>query len=71
MDKIVVDIDDDIYYVTLARAKKQQEWKVHCMFDRTHEPELNRLMMGQVVTVQGKYDGSTVNIRMRDCALVR
>jgi len=61
----------DIYYITLTDAEKTLLLiDVRCFFDRKHEPELNLLTSGQTVTVQGKYDGSMINIRMSDCFLV-
>ena len=61
----------DIYYITLTDAEKTLLLiDVRCFFDRKHGPELNLLTSGQTVTVQGKYDGSMINIRMSDCFLV-
>ncbi len=61
----------DIYYITLTDAGKTLLLiDVRCFFDRKHGPELNLLTSGQTVTVQGKYDGSMINIRMSDCFLV-
>ncbi len=60
----------DIHYITLTSAEKNLLQNVRCMFDRKHGPELNQLTPGQTVTVQGKYDGSIINFRMTDCALV-
>ncbi len=58
------------HYITLTGVKKKlllQE--VRCFFDQKFAPELNLLTPGQTVTVQGKYDGSLVNIRLGDCIL--
>jgi hypothetical protein len=61
----------DIYYITLTDVEKTLLLiDVRCFFDRKHGPELNLLTSGQTVTVQGKYDGSMINIRMSDCFLV-
>jgi hypothetical protein len=61
----------DIYYITLTDAEKTLLLiDVRCFFDRKRGPELNLLTSGQTVTVQGKYDGSMINIRMSDCFLV-
>ena len=61
----------DIYYITLTDVEKTLLLvDVRCFFDRKHEPELNLLTSGQTVTVQGKYDGSMINIRMSNCFLV-
>ena len=61
----------DIYYITLTDVEKALLLiDVRCFFDRKHGPELNLLTSGQTVTVQGKYDGSMINIRMSNCFLV-
>jgi len=44
---------------------------MRCIFSREHGNELQRLIKSQTVTVQGKYDGSIINISMRDCYLVQ
>jgi hypothetical protein len=60
----------DIHYITLGDEKNLLQ-SVRCMFDKGHEGELNQLTKGQRVTVQGKFDGSIVQLRMRHCVLVR
>ncbi len=60
----------DIYYITLSDEKNLLQ-SVRCMFDKGHEDDLNQLRKGQMVTVQGKFDGSLIEIRMIDCVLVR
>lgn len=60
-----------IYYITLTSAEKTLLLQnVRCTFDKKYESELNQLTSGQTVTVQGKYDGSIIDISMRDCVLV-
>jgi len=44
---------------------------LRCIFSREHGNELQQLIRSQTVTVQGKYDGSIINISMRDCHLVQ
>ena len=44
---------------------------MRCIFSREHGNELQQLVKSQTVTVQGKYDGSIINISMRDCYLVQ
>ena len=70
VDKIVVNDIHEIYYIILTGAEKKEEQHVRCTFDKKDGPELNRLIEGQTVTVQGKYDGYRINIILRDCALV-
>jgi len=71
VDRIEVQEAHDIHYITLNSAEKNLlQQNVRCHFDKRHVPELNRLTIGQTVTVQGKYDGSIIDLRMRDCVLV-
>jgi DNA-directed RNA polymerase subunit RPC12/RpoP len=67
VDKIVVKDTHDVYYIILSRSEKKQEWNVRCTFDKKSVSKLNRLTVGQTVTVQGKYDGYKANILMKDC----
>jgi len=60
----------DIRYVTLSDEKNLLQ-SIRCMFDKGHEDELNQLRKGQMVTVQGKFGGSIVQLGMRHCVLVR
>ena len=60
----------DVYYITLTSVEKSRLQNVRCMFDKQHGPELSQLTPGQTVTVQGRYDGSIINIRLTDCVLV-
>jgi hypothetical protein len=43
---------------------------VRCVFSREHRDTLQKTFKGQTVSVQGKYDGSIINISMRDCLVV-
>jgi len=61
----------DICYINLSSAARDLLQNVRCVFDRQHGPDLDQLTTGQTVTVQGKYDGSIMDIRMSDCVLVR
>jgi len=71
VDRIEVKDVLGIYYITLTSAEKTLLLQnVRCTFDKKYGPELNQLTPGQTVTVQGKYDGSIIDISMRDCVLV-
>lgn len=61
----------DVHEIRLTSDEKDSLQSVRCMFDKGHEDELNQLLKGQMVTVQGKFDGSIVQLRMRHCLLVR
>ncbi|MBI3040272.1 MAG: hypothetical protein HYY80_01220 [Chloroflexi bacterium] len=61
----------DVYYINLTGAERHALQDVRCVFDRRYAAELNKLTTGQPVTVQGKYDGSIINISLRDCVLVQ
>lgn len=60
-----------LFSLTLEAEKSSPlRQSVRCIFSREHGSELQRLIKSQKVTVQGKYDGSIINISMRDCHLV-
>ena len=60
----------DVHYIVLASADKRLLQSIRCVFEKKHEPELSKLTRGQTVTVQGKYDGSIIDIRLKDCVIV-
>ena len=60
----------DIYYINLTSAERNLLQNVRCVFDRQHGHQLMQLSTGQTVTVQGKYDGTIMDIRLSDCILV-
>ncbi len=68
-----IEVNDtlDIYFITLNGAEEGRLMQgVRCIFDRQYVPELNQLTSGQTVTVQGKCDGSIIDLSLRDCLLV-
>lgn len=69
----MIDVKDmlDTHNIRLTGAERNLLQSVRCMFDKKHAEVLNRLTIGQTVTVQGKYDGSIIEIRVIDCVLVR
>ena len=60
----------EIYYVNITNNEENLIQNVRCIFDKEHGTKLKQLTIGQEVTVQGKYDGSVIDIRIRDCVLV-
>ena len=66
-----IEVNDilDVHYIILASADKREFQTIRCLFDKKHGAELSQLTKGRPVTVQGKYDGSLIDIRMRGCAL--
>jgi hypothetical protein len=71
VDRIEVKDALGIHYVALTTDEIKLLQNVRCVFKREHASELNLLTAGQTVTVQGRYDGSIIDISMRDCVLVR
>ena len=71
VDRIETKEDLNIHYINLTNAAQNLLQSIRCVFDKKHIAELNNLMTGQAITVQGTYDGSIMDIRMKDCALVR
>lgn len=69
----MIDVKDmlDTHTIRLTGAERNLLQSVRCLFDKKHATALNQLTIGQTVTVQGKYDGSIIEIRMIDCVLVR
>ena len=70
VDRIEVRDIHDIRYITLTNAEKDLLQTVRCTFDSQHGADLDQLTEGQTVTVQGKYDGSMIDISIKDCLLV-
>ena len=59
----------DTHYVRLAGAEGDISRSVKCLFDKEHAPALSQLEKGQTSTVQGRFNGSLIAIRMIDCEL--
>ena len=60
----------DTHYIRLTGAEGNLLQSVQCVFNKQYAPALEQLEKGQTVTVQGKYNGSIIAIRMVDCVLV-
>ena len=60
----------DIHYITLTNAEQNLLQTVRCTFASRHGTELTQLTPGQTVTAHGKYDGSIIDISLRDCVLM-
>jgi len=54
----------------ITNAEKSVARNLLCVFDKQHEATINQLSVGQMVTVQGKYDGCVINIILNDSVLV-
>ena len=68
----LIDVKDvnDMHYIRLTGSMGDPTQSLKCLFDKKHGPVLCRLEKGQVVTVQGRYNGSIIAMRMLDCSLV-
>jgi hypothetical protein len=60
-----------INYIRLTDASLNLTKSVQCMFDKKHAGILKGLEKGQQVTIQGKYTGSLIAMRMTDCIVVQ
>ena len=60
----------DVHYIILASADQRLLQTIRCLFDKKHGPALSNLVRGQTVTVQGRYYGSIIDIRLKDCVIV-
>jgi DNA-directed RNA polymerase subunit RPC12/RpoP len=68
----MIDIKDklDIHYIRMTGSGGDPWQSLQCMFDKKHSKALEQLEKEQTATVQGRYSGSVIAIRMVDCALV-
>lgn len=49
-----------------------EAWRVMCIFDKEHEPEMAQVMKGQTVTVQGECDDYLPpDAVLKDCSLIK
>lgn len=60
----------DVHYIILVSTDQEQLQSIRCVFDKEYGPELSRLEKGQKATIQGIYEGSLIDFRMRDCAII-
>ena len=67
----MIDVKDmlDTHNIRLTGAERNLLQSVRCMFAKKHAEALKQLTTGQTITVQGKYDGSIIEVRMVDCVL--
>ncbi len=60
----------DVHYIILVSTDQEQLQSIRCVFDKKYGPELSRLEKGQKATIQGIYEGSLIDFRMKDCAII-
>lgn len=60
----------DTHYIRLTGSEGDLMQSVQCMFDKKYASLLCQLEKGQIVTVQGRYSGSIIAMRMVDCVLI-
>jgi hypothetical protein len=70
LNRVEIKDNFDIYYMDLTSSEKRFLQSIRCVFDKERADQLSGLDAGQTVTVQGRYDGSIMNISLRDCVLV-
>ena len=70
VDSIVTKDVVEQYRVALTDEEPHPLGDIYCKFEKKDAPELNKLSMGQNLTVQGRYDGFVTNIVLTDCVLV-
>jgi ribosomal protein L37AE/L43A len=69
VEKVFVRDHLDVRYIILASTKKSHVWSVRCVFDQENMSQLRGLAKGQAAVVQGKYDGYSKNIILKECVL--
>jgi hypothetical protein len=70
VDSIVAKDVVEQYRVALTDAEPHPLGDIYCKFEKKDAPMLQKLSVGQELTVQGKYDGFVTNIVLRDCILI-
>ncbi|MDP3880163.1 MAG: hypothetical protein Q8Q07_07675 [Dehalococcoidales bacterium] len=71
VDRVEVKSAIDVYYINLGSAERDLGQGVRCVFSGQNGIALAKLDIGQKVTVQGRYDGSIMDIALRNCILLR
>ena len=68
----LIDVKDklDIHYIRMTGRGGDPWQSLQCMFDKKYSAVLEQLEKGQSITVQGRYTGSIIAIRMVDCILI-
>jgi hypothetical protein len=69
VEKVFVRDHLDIRYIMMTGTRKPTIWKFRCSFGKESVPQISRLAEGQPVVVQGKYDGYSKNVILKDCIL--
>ncbi|MCJ7605012.1 MAG: OB-fold putative lipoprotein [Dehalococcoidales bacterium] len=67
--KVFVRDHIDVRYIMLDGMKKKGAWSVRCVFEKAAVNQLAHLEKGQPAAIQGKYDGFSKNIILKDCTL--
>jgi len=71
IDRVEVKDTFNIYFVNLISSQANRLLQgVRCVFDSESGPALSQLEPGQTVTIQGRYDGSMIDISLKECRLV-
>ena len=70
VDRVEIKEILDIQHLVLIGTDKNRLQNVRCVFNKKYISDLQQLITGQAVKVQGKFDGSVIDIRMTDCVLV-
>lgn len=60
-----------IHYIRMTDSSLNVMRSVQCMFDKKYADTLRSLQKGQPITVQGKYTGSLIAMRLSDCILIQ
>ncbi len=70
VDRVEVKENLGINYIILTAVDRNVLQGVRCNFSTQYGSEVSNLAVGQTVTVQGKYDGSIIDMNLRDCILI-
>ena len=69
----MIDIKErlDTHYIRITDGSRNCLQSLQCIFDKKHANRLRELEKGQKVTVQGRYNGSVIAIRIVECVLIK
>jgi hypothetical protein len=59
-----------VHYIRMTDSAMDVMQSVQCIFDKKYAEVLRGIQKGQTITVQGKYTGSLIAMRMADCVVV-
>jgi hypothetical protein len=69
VDRIEIKEALNRHYIMLTGKTEAIGQEVRCTFDASQSAIIQKLYKGSTVTIAGKYDGSIIDMSLRDCTL--